>query len=128
MSVRGSVTALALCACFAIGLPWTHAQGTPSESPAIARAQGHIAAVEYELAQAALEEALRAGGNQPDVTAAIHGLLGVIAASRDRPAEAQAAFARQLAIDPAADVDRELGPRSSSRSPRRGPLSVRAQS
>ncbi|HUS69136.1 MAG TPA: hypothetical protein VMZ28_31585 [Kofleriaceae bacterium] len=81
------------------------------ESAAIARARGHIAAVEYDLAQAALDEALRGGGNGPVETAEIHGLLALVAASRGQAAEAQAAFERQLAIAPAATVDRELGPK-----------------
>lgn len=82
-----------------------------AESPAIARARSHIAAVEYDLAQAALDEALRTGAHAPQETAEIHGLLGVVAASRGQVAEAQASFERQLAIDPAAAVDRELGPK-----------------
>ena len=87
------------------------AAAQPAESGAVARARGHIAAVEYDLAQAALDEALRTGGHGPGETAEIHGLLALVAASRGQAAEAQAAFETQLAIEPAATVDRELGPK-----------------
>ena len=81
------------------------------KNPYLARARVHLAAIELDLAAAALDEALATGDNDPGATAAIHGLGGVVAATRGDAAGAEDAFARALAIDPGTAVDAELGPK-----------------
>ena len=111
----------------------------PSASPAradgssaLARARAHLAAVELDLARAALDEALRAGESSPGELAEIYLLSGRVAAALGRSAEAVDEFERLLAIDPDAALPPGLAPKivepfETARRRQAAPLRVRAR-
>ena len=77
----------------------------------IEEARRHLENLELDQAQEALEAGLAAGGSDRARLVEIHRMLGIVHASLDRPERAVDHFRRLLALDPAAEVAAELGPK-----------------
>lgn len=71
---------------------------------ALAEARELEAARDYDRALAVVERTIARGGNDPDRLAELYLLAGKLAASLDRPGDAEAQFARYLAMRPTAHL------------------------
>lgn len=118
-------------AAVATAITWCVASSVAA-GPALDRARAALDDLRYEDAAAALDEALREGGNSPEATAEIYQLMGEVAASRGDRARAVDAFDHLLALAPGATLREGVSPKltepfdaARARAGERAPLGLR---